>query len=205
MRSTRSFRLAKATGTYSNYTATMAAGDEGIRSTAVRFISDGVCASRSTVHPSFLHPRVRTRCFVWRTTGCEAIVDLTTSARPLCIILKVETIVDTVVATPAAVGDGLGKAKEAASSASELLESIPRTVQEIPIEVRVRPPPGPSMLSLLSFPSWLCCVVSGFGGGFSGITGDEIVPRRVPGLHSKHAKWYDESHECFFFFRRAVQ
>lgn len=48
---------------------------------------------------------------------------------------KVETLVDTVVATPAAVGDGLGKAKEAVSSAGDVLESIPRTVEEIPLQV----------------------------------------------------------------------
>lgn len=42
---------------------------------------------------------------------------------------------DTVVSTPAVVGDGLGKAKEAVSSAGELLESIPRAVEEIPVEV----------------------------------------------------------------------
>lgn len=49
---------------------------------------------------------------------------------------KVETLVDTVASAPAAVEDGLVKAQEAVSSAGELLESIPRTVQEIPIEVR---------------------------------------------------------------------
>lgn len=49
---------------------------------------------------------------------------------------QVETLVDTVAATPAAVGGGFGKAKEAVSSAGELLESIPRTVEDIPVEVR---------------------------------------------------------------------
>lgn len=43
---------------------------------------------------------------------------------------------DTVVAAPAAVEDGFVKAQEAVSSAGELLESIPRTVQDIPTEVR---------------------------------------------------------------------
>lgn len=43
---------------------------------------------------------------------------------------------DTVAAAPAAVGDGFVKAQEAVSSAGELLENIPRTVQAIPVEVR---------------------------------------------------------------------
>ena len=43
---------------------------------------------------------------------------------------------DTVATAPAAVGDGFVKAQEAVSSAGELLESIPRTVQDIPAEVR---------------------------------------------------------------------
>ena len=47
-----------------------------------------------------------------------------------------ETLVDTVATAPAAVGDGFVKAQEAVSSAGELLESIPRTVQDIPAEVR---------------------------------------------------------------------
>lgn len=62
---------------------------------------------------------------------------------------KVETLVDTVASTPAAVGDGLGKAKEAVSSAGEVLESIPRTVEEIPVQVRAcRLVGAPSMVAL---------------------------------------------------------
>lgn len=44
---------------------------------------------------------------------------------------------EAVASAPAAVEDGFGKAKEAVDSTGELLESIPRTVQEIPIEVSV--------------------------------------------------------------------
>ena len=49
--------------------------------------------------------------------------------------MKAGALVDTVAAAPAAVSEGLGKAQAAAKSAGELLESIPRTAQEIPREV----------------------------------------------------------------------
>lgn len=48
----------------------------------------------------------------------------------------VETLVTTVASTPAAVESGIGLTQEALKSAGDVVESIPRTIQEIPLEAQ---------------------------------------------------------------------
>ncbi|CAM9174850.1 unnamed protein product, partial [Hapterophycus canaliculatus] len=80
----------------------------------------------------------------------------------------VETLVETVASTPAAVGDGLGKAKEAVTSAGELLESIPRAVQDIPLEAQ-RTLDG-VRASVASTQATAEGLVSGIKGGVEGVS-----------------------------------